>query len=261
MFQSLWRYIKAVGYLITGQIDKMRSTLDTNPNVMRANYDEIINQKKEQINEYKNAVAGIITIEQKKKETLKSLVNEIEILEKKKAGAVTKAKSIASELSEEETKQNEDYNRCLNAFKDFSSTLKEKQARADEIENDLENTQQQLKNHKRQLENIQRSITELKQEKEEAIADVISAKHEKEIADVISGISQDTTADELSRLREARTKAKVGASISQELAKTDAASQDMEFLEYANTTDADDEFESLMNFSNKTSSNSIKLPE
>jgi len=33
---AIWRYVKSFLYLITGQIDKSRRVLDSNPNVMKA---------------------------------------------------------------------------------------------------------------------------------------------------------------------------------------------------------------------------------
>ena len=39
---AIWRYVKSFLYLITGQIDKSRRVLDSNPNVMKAKFDDII---------------------------------------------------------------------------------------------------------------------------------------------------------------------------------------------------------------------------
>ena len=42
MFSAIGRWIKALSYLLTGQIDAARRTLDTNPHVIRAKYDAIV---------------------------------------------------------------------------------------------------------------------------------------------------------------------------------------------------------------------------
>ena len=60
MIGALARWIKAIGYLFTGQIDSARRVLDTNPHVVRAKYDQIVRDKVSQIQTYKQAVAGLI---------------------------------------------------------------------------------------------------------------------------------------------------------------------------------------------------------
>jgi len=66
MFKAIGRWIKAVGYLLTGQIDSARRVLDTNPHVIRAKYDAIVEEKIARIHQYKQAVAGLIAQEEKK---------------------------------------------------------------------------------------------------------------------------------------------------------------------------------------------------
>ena len=53
MFKAIGRWIKAVGYLLTGQIDSARRVLDTNPHVIKAKYDAIVEDKIERIHQYK----------------------------------------------------------------------------------------------------------------------------------------------------------------------------------------------------------------
>ena len=60
MFGAIGRWIKAVGYLLTGQIDSARRVLDQNPHVVRAKYDAIVREKVSRIQTYKQAVAGLI---------------------------------------------------------------------------------------------------------------------------------------------------------------------------------------------------------
>ena len=47
MFGAVARWFKAIGYLLTGQVDAARKTLDTNPHVIRAKFDEIAREKTE----------------------------------------------------------------------------------------------------------------------------------------------------------------------------------------------------------------------
>src|SRR3954470_7675455 len=132
MFGAIGRWIKAVGYLMTGRIDSARKVLDQNPHVVRAKYDTIVRDKVNQIQIYKQAVAGLIAQQENKIAKVKTMSDETGNLERLKAGALAKAKQVVDQLTKagktkEEIQTNEDYMKCLAAFNDFSSTLKEKQ--------------------------------------------------------------------------------------------------------------------------------------
>ncbi len=251
MFRALGRWIKAVMYLLTGQIDAARRTLDTNPYVLRAKYEEIIREKTNRIQQYKQAVAGLIAQQEDKLAKVKTLTDEVEKLERLKAGALAKAKQRVEALQaqgrdKEAIQHDEDYMKCLAAYNDFSSTLAEKRARIAELEQDVELYGTRIKEHKVQLSQLVREIEQIKAEAVDAVADIITARQERELADALSGIAEDGTAQELQRMRELRREVKAEARISKELAGTDARVQEREFLEYARTTAANDEFERLV---------------
>ncbi len=63
---------------------------------------------------------------------------------------------------------------------------------------------------------------------------------------MMTGISNDKTSEELRSLREVRQKAAANAKVSRELAGLDARRAENEFLEYAQSTQADDEFDQLI---------------
>ncbi|PYI87724.1 MAG: hypothetical protein DME26_05205 [Verrucomicrobia bacterium] len=257
MFGAIGRWIKAVGYLLTGQIDSARRVLDTNPHVVRAKYDAIIREKVSRIHTYKQAVAGLIAQQENKMAAVKSLTDEVGNLERLKAGALAKAKQTVERLkatgrTEEEVKTNEDYKRCLAAYNDFSSTLAEKQARIAENEQDIETYRKNIGDHKVQLQQLLRDVDKIRSESADAVADVITAKQEKDIADMLSGIAQDGTAKELQDLRQLRQELKAEARVSKEMAGTDTKAQEAEFLEYARSSQSNTEFDSLIGLGAKT---------
>ena len=257
MFGAIGRWLKALGYMLTGQVDAARRTLDTNPHVVRAKYDEIIREKTARIQQYKQAVAQIIAQEQKKVAAVRKLNEEITKLENLKAGALAKAKQVTEKLkaggaTPEQIKADEDYKRCLTAYNDFNSTLAEKQKRVDEIEGDVDTYKKTIADHKIQLESLKRDLEKIKAESSEAVADMITAKQEKDIADALTGIAQDGTADELQKMRDLRQEVKAEAQISRELAGTDTAAQEAEFLEYARTSESADEFDALIGLADET---------
>jgi chromosome segregation ATPase len=193
--------------------------------------------------------------QEKKMVSLRELTEEVEKLEKLRAGALAKAKERVGQLegkSKEEIHQDADYLRCLSAYKDFSSTLDEKQKRINEIETDVEDSRSRVKDHKMMLEELMREIEKLRAEKHDAVAEVISTREEKQIADTISGISEDQTSEELQQLREMRATLRAEGKVAREMAGTDAKSQEAEFLEYAGKGQGDEEFDALIGLAGET---------
>jgi len=253
MFRAIGRWFRAVGYLFTGRIDKARQALMTHPDVIRATFDNVIDEKKKSINQYKDAVAAMIGQQEKKKDSLKSLTEEVEQLERMKAGAAAMAKKIVEKHNGdiEAVRQDPEYVRCQAAFKDFSGTLDEKQQRAAELESDIEMLAGNIDDHKVQIQGVLRDLEKIKEEKHDTVADVISAREEQQIADVISGITDDRTSEELAELRDMRREAKAKATMSREMAGLDAKRDEKEFLAYATENTANDEFDALIGLTQK----------
>ncbi len=259
MFRAIGRWIKAVGYLLTGQVDSARRVLDTNPHVIRAKYDEVVREKVSRIQQFKQAVAGLIAQEEAKAAKIRQLSDEVANLERLKAGALAKAKQTVAKLqsagkSKEEVHNDESYKKCLAAYNDFSSTLTEKQERIDELESDVQDYKKTVGEHKVQLQQLLREVEKIRSEAADTVAEVISAKQEKEIADTIAGIAEDGTAEELQSLRQMRQEVRAEARISKEMAGTDTKAQEAEFLEYARTTESTSEFDALIGLADEVES-------
>ena len=251
MIGALGRWIKAVGYLLTGRIDSARKVLDQNPHVVRAKYDAIIQDKIGQIHTYKQAVSGLIAQQENKMAKVKTLSDETGNLERLKAGALAKAKQLVDQLTKagktkEDIQANEEYKKCLAAYNDFSSTLKEKQDHITDLEKDVAGYAKTIADHKVQLQQLLRDVEKVKSEASDAVADVITSKQERDLADMLSGIAKDGSAEELQRLRQMRQELKAEARISKEMAGTDTKAQEAEFLDYARKSAASSEFDSLI---------------
>lgn len=263
MFKAIGRWVKAIGYLLTGQVDSARRVLDTNPHVVRAKYDQIIRDKVGQIHTYKQAVAGLIAQQENKIAKVKRLTEEVTQLERLKAGALAKAKQTVEQLqksgkSKEEVQSDEDYKKCLAAYNDFSSTLGEKQDHITEDEQDVEGYRKTIGEHKVQLQQLLRDVEKLKGESADAVADIITAKQEKDLADMVSGIAQDGSAEELQQMRQLRQEVKAEARISKELAGTDTKAQEAEFLDFARKTTSTSEFDALIGLTEEKKKSSKK---
>ena len=257
MFGAIGRWFKAVWYKLTGAMDQARRGLDTDPHVMRAKFDEIIKGKVNQIHTYKQAVATLIAQQEKKMAKVKSLTNEVQKLENLKAGALAMAKQAVAKL-QGEGKTNEvvhadpNYKKCLTAYNDFAATLTEKQDHIKDLEGDIGEYDGSIANHKINLQQLQRDIEKLKSEAADAVADVITSKEETELADMINGISKDGMGKELQNLRDLRHEMRAEARISREMAGTDTKVQEAEFLEYARSNTATDEFDALLGMAEET---------
>jgi flagellar biosynthesis chaperone FliJ len=253
MFKAIGKYFRALGYLVTFRINKARETLDLNPGVMMASYENIIEEKRQRLSQYKDAISALIAQEESKKEKLRALTDEIGKLEKLKTGAAARAKQIVDKYAGDPAavKNDPEYLKCQSAFKDFSSTLAEKQKRVAELESDLKEMMSGISGHKIQIQALMRDLDKLKEEKHDAVADVLSAKEEKQIADMMTGLATDRTSEELRELRELRSKASANARVSRELAGMDSKKEENEFLEYAQNTEADSEFDQLIGLTTK----------
>jgi phage shock protein A len=268
MFGALLRWFKAVGYMLTGQIDSARRVIDQNPNVVRAKYDQIVRDKVNQIQTYKQAVAGLIAQQENKMAKVKSLSEETGNLERLKAGALAKAKQTVDALTragktKEEIHQNEDYMKCLAAYNDFSATLAEKQDHIAGLEKDIDSYSKSIGEHKVQLQQLLRDVDKIRAEAADTVADVITAKQERDLADMLSGIAKDSSGEELQRMRQMRQELRAEARISKEMAGTDTKAQEAEFLDYARKTSASSEFDSLVGLSGETDAKAAapKTPE
>jgi phage shock protein A len=251
MFRSIGRFFRAVGYLLTGRVDRARQALSMNPDVVRATYDRVIDEKKSRIQQYKDAVGGMIVQEEKKKTSLTRLTEEVVRLKQLRDGAAAMARKVVERHGGdvEAVKQDPEYQKCQSAYKDFTSTLAEKEDRCTELEQEIQELVKTVGGHKTQLESLLRDLERIRQEKHATVAELITAKEEKEIADMISGISKDRTSEELQELRDIRDQAKATARVSREMAGIDAARSEAEFLDYATKSAADNEFDALIGLS------------
>ena len=251
MANGITRFFKAIWYTLTGRAHESADRMMENPEAVRGAYEDIIKDKKGNIQRYKAAIGQLIALVEQKKSAVKNLTDEVDRLEELKAGAIAKAQQTAAALqgeglAQEEIKQHAEYTRCVTAYQDFNSNLTEKTGRITELENEIEGAQADIESHKVQITSLHRDLDQIKSEQSEAVADLITAREQEEIADMLSGISMDGTSAELTRMREIREKAKARSTVAQELAGTDSKGEEEEFLTAARSSATNDEFDALI---------------
>ena len=266
MANGFTRFFKAIWYTLTGRAHESADRMMENPEAVRGAYEDIINDKKGNIQRYKQAIGQLIALVEQKKTAVKTLTDEIDRLEELKAGAIAKAQQTAAQLqgdglSQEEIKVHAEYTRCVTAYQDFNSNLVEKSGRITELENEIEGAQADIESHKLQITNLHRDLDKIKSEQSEAVADLITAREQEEISDMLSGISMDGTSAELTRMREIREKAKARSKVAQELAGTDSKSDEEEFLTAARTSATSNEFDALIFGAQQTDTQKKTEPE
>lgn len=263
MANGFTRFFKAIWYTLTGRAHESADRMMENPEAVRGAYEDIIKDKKGNIQRYKQAIGQLIALVEQKKTTVKNLTDEVDRLEELKAGAIAKAQQTAADLqgegmTPEQVKQAPEYIRCVTAYKDFNSNLHEKTSRITELENEIEGAQADIESHKLQITRLHRDLDNIKSEQSEAVADLITAREQEEIADMLSGISMDGTSAELTRMREIREKAKGRSKVAQELAGTDSQGEEEEFLAAARTSATSDEFDALIFGAQQTDTQTTK---
>ena len=251
MANGITRFFKAIWYTLTGRAHETADRMLEKPEAIRGAYEDIISDKKEKIQRYKQAIGQLIALVEQKKSAVKTLTDEVSNLEELKSGAIAKAQQTAADLqkegmSPEEVKQHTEYTRCVTAYQEFNTNLQEKEGRITDLESEIETSQADIDSHKIQITTLTRDLDKIKNEQSEAVADLITAKEQEEIADMLSGISTDGTSAELTRMREIREKAKGRSKVAQELAGTSSESQEQEFLAAARSSSTSDEFDALI---------------
>ena len=266
MANGFTRFFKAIWYTLTGRAHESADRMMENPEAVRGAYEDIINDKKGNIQRYKQAIGQLIALVEQKKTAVKNFTDEVDRLEELKAGAIAKAQQTAAQLqgdglSKEAIKVHAEYTRCVTAYQDFNSNLVEKSGRITELENEIEGAQADIESHKLQITNLHRDLDKIKSEQSEAVADLITAREQEEISDMLSGISMDGTSAELTRMREIREKAKARSKVAQELAGTDSKSDEEEFLTAARASSATSEFDALIFGAQQTDTQTKTEPE
>ena len=145
----------------------IQKILINNLYAVRGTYEDIINDKKDNIQRYKQAIGQLIALIESKKSSLKGLTEDIDKLEKMKVGAIAKSKNVSSELklsglSDSEIKQHPDYIKHVNTYNDFNSTVNEKKARIDKLEEKIASAQQDIEHHKSNITQLHRDVEKIK---------------------------------------------------------------------------------------------------
>ena len=251
MLKAFGRFLKALGHKIGGIFGRKTEKLMQDADTMKGAYQDVIDEKKGRIQEYMKAVGEMSAQNERRVSRVKKLTEEIQHLEKVKAGALGKAQQHQADLQSQgktadEISHDEMMLKLRAAFADASSTLTSKQEQIAQIEGEIADAKKRIGSHKVQLQTMQREIAKLKEESSEAVADVKSAQFEKSIADTLAGISEDSTDQTLEMLRSTRDNARGQAAIAREVAGNDAGALENELAAFGADSAGASEFDQLL---------------
>lgn len=266
LIRTCGRYLKAVFLQMTGGIEKTRKELLRNPHVMRASYDEIIQEEEQQIRQYKDVIGDQARRQEEKLMTLRKLTAEVEDLEKHGQGAGYLGQEVTAKLqaqgkSEAEIEQDPEWQYYFNHFNLCDSAVTEKSKRIAELEDDVEQLAKSIADNEQTLKLKILKLSQLKDEANDAIVDVIAAKQEQEKADTVIGINSSAHLKQLQEMREVRLKARADARVSVRLSGLDTERQRQQFLEFANAGYAKQQFKQLVGMKTPQIKESSKIEE
>lgn len=265
----MFKYFKALWYCVTGRFSAAAAALQENKYVMAASYDNAIDKSNQRFETIKNAVAELIVIETQRSNEIVGLGKDIDNLTKIKTGAqIAMQKRLdvlkSQGLSKDQILADTDFVRHNAAFNSTSESLQRKLEAMADKEKDLAERKKGIAQYKAELQKMQRSSEQLREEKQEALADVAISQQIENINSVLGGISTDSGDQDLASAREARKRATARAKVVSELAGNDSRLADNEYAEYAQTATSTSELDKLLNWGDKEEPKELghaKLPE
>lgn len=251
MFKALRRFIRNIGYYLSGGLISASESMETNPTVMHGGYQDVIDDKRNKAQRLQHAISKVSAIKSKKVAEIKQITDELKGLRDEESGALALGKKREDDLkaqgkTEAEIDADPEWKEWLAAYENALTTADEKDKRIATLEADITDLQKTEDEDLHQLKMLAREVEKLEIEQGEAVADVIASKEIKDIADVHSGLANDGTAETLRQLRSRRVEMKAGAEIARKVAGTDASLQRDKLRRAAQSSVAGQDFRSKM---------------
>tara|TARA_Y100000034_G_scaffold103692_1_gene129537 strand:- start:12428 stop:13258 length:831 start_codon:yes stop_codon:yes gene_type:complete len=264
MFKAMYRYVKAFFALLTGGINGMRMSLNENRHVIAATFDEIKDEQVASVQAMSDAVAEMIAAKERKVVKSGSLTERVAENAEMRDGALAMIDELKGQFDLttdegiEALKATEDYQEASGAYESLSKEIADDENTLEELDQAIEEDEKQLANRLAQLGTMKDQIEKIKEEKQETIADMESAKQEQKINDMINGISQNDSSERLQEMRDMRNKAKAKVKVGRKLAGTETNARKERFKKFAHKKKASSEFDKLLGIGKETAAPSTE---
>lgn len=231
-FSAVGRFFSRVFGLGEGALNNTSDQmLSASEGTIRAQYRKVRDQLLKNHSVVRNSVANLMAINEEKKQENEELSKKIKELETKKLGAVRKFKET------EDVKYQE-------AFKEFHAQLEKANEQFTQNKQFIDNNTTNIDKYKRQLVSLQGKIDELKNQEDQAVADITTSRQVTKLNDMLSGVSTDIDMQGIEAIEQARKKSIANAKLSSELNNNEKTDLDEELM--AAGSDVDDEFARML---------------
>lgn len=231
--RSVVRFITTLGGLISSRVDEGTDAVTTTPAGVRAAFKTTRDNWTRQYHEVRDAVAQLLMVMEQKRAEVARLGKDREELAVKKRGAI------------EKFRQTQDAG-FQKVFEDAHAAEKGATERLEALGGEVAGLEEKIASYKARLAEMQLQIRNLDKQEAEAIADIVSSKQIVELNDRMAKLSTSLHDENLQAIERARQSLRAKATLSSELAGSDASSLERQALEAGRSSDAQDEFHRLV---------------
>jgi phage shock protein A len=230
-----WNWKKARGIIraadeqFTGSVDGISAAYDIQKDKMVVQYQGL-----------RDAIAEVEGILEDKRQRLEDLNEEEEDLLQKREGALAMAEK------EKDAGNEKEYEKHAHAFERFQSRIDEIELTQGRLQQEVKDTSLTMDKYMLQLQEFQTEIERMPQQKAEAIADYVSAKHIIELNDRLQGLESSMDKGPISAVMEANKRLTAKARISEKLSKVDVRLQDKEYEQAGRTSTARSKLDDML---------------
>ncbi|MDO8598757.1 MAG: hypothetical protein Q7S02_01465, partial [bacterium] len=188
----MWRFLRVVGYYISGRFIWGAKALEKDPHVIEARFDSVTRKLWAKYNAAKSAAGGIIALRERRMGDLERLQKQADVLQETIEGAEALAEDRVKALQavgkqSDEIQQDAEYKEYASAHSDAESSLAAVNADIERVKEDIGHLAQQAKDNLIQLQEAQREIQEVERKKHVTIMDVTMSTQAQEIQDALAG--------------------------------------------------------------------------
>lgn len=246
-FRSVGTFIVAVFTLGAVRLDKQSKQINEDPDVFDSKYKDVIRDKTRRLNQAIDGVSVFKTQVEKTRMRLEAKQGEQKKLSRQVTGAKKMAQARISLLKKqgltpEQIKADAEVVKCQDGYRNLSSSLKEVEEHIADLTEQLAQGEHRYKQLGRDIKNLHRDLQKIKQERGEAVAELITAKEMARANQIIAGIAEDGTSETLQDLRDTVANAKAKQIVTEEVSGLNTMREAEEFEEWARDSEADDDF-------------------
>lgn len=264
MFKSIFKYFRALGYLLTGRVDAARKTLMHNPAVIKATFDDIISTKANNLLQHREVLKALMVDEEKLEAKCKGLEEKVKKYTKERDGAYAVMQKLAAKHGTKEAAQADpEFVAASGFYKDRKSSLAQYVENLEEAQAQLKEKRKVVATHKSNGKQMLRELDKAKEKKSETVAAVISAKEMERTRNMMEGLASDKTDEQMQEMDQILAEAKASQKLSTEVTMS-AEAEAEEYAKFADDFLVDEDIDGLFASSEEekpANDSPVQIPE